>query len=204
MTFSRAAVAAVGVLVLSACSSAAPEPAPQPSTAGSFAAELAVHIDLGDGSSVSGRLSCPKGVYTDAGFELADANTLIEGEGFFDDNELAERGCRELAARPQMLEPAQTGQPCTQVFGGSATAHVTGTVNDRPVERTFDRRDGCGIADWDAAAALFAAVKLPAAEQGPEEPVQPSSEPTATVDNGGRTGSGGSGGTGADLITPTG
>jgi hypothetical protein len=35
------------------------------------------------------------------------------------------------------------------LYGGPATAHVTGTWAGRPVDTRFDRSDGCDIARWD-------------------------------------------------------
>lgn len=39
---------------------------------------------------------------------------------------------------------------CTSQYGGSATAHVTGSWAGRPVDARFSRHDGCEIARWDA------------------------------------------------------
>lgn len=39
---------------------------------------------------------------------------------------------------------------CTMIYGGPATAHVTGTWAGRPVDARFDRSDGCQIERWDA------------------------------------------------------
>ena len=44
---------------------------------------------------------------------------------------------------------------CTLQYGGPEKAHVTGTVDGKPVDVRFDRTDGCGIADYDA---LFEAL----------------------------------------------
>lgn len=41
------------------------------------------------------------------------------------------------------------GTLCTMQYGGSATAHVTGTWAGRPVDARYDRGDGCEIARWD-------------------------------------------------------
>jgi hypothetical protein len=46
-------------------------------------------------------------------------------------------------------------QACTQLYGGPEEAHVTGTLRGEPVDRTIDRADGCGIADYEA---LFEAL----------------------------------------------
>ncbi|GAP50287.1 SSI family serine proteinase inhibitor [Streptomyces azureus] len=60
--------------------------------------------------------------------------------------------------------PAPEGGFCTMQYGGPATAHVTGTWAGRPVDATYDRRDGCGIARWDRLVPLLPDV---GAEQRP-------------------------------------
>ncbi|MFJ9098985.1 SSI family serine proteinase inhibitor [Streptomyces sp. NPDC102405] len=45
--------------------------------------------------------------------------------------------------------PVPAGSFCTMLYGGPATAHVTGTWAGRPVDTWFDRSDGCDIARWD-------------------------------------------------------
>jgi hypothetical protein len=54
-----------------------------------------------------------------------------------------------------VTKPPDGAQACTQIYGGPEEAHVTGTLRGRPVDRTIDRSDGCGIADYEA---LFAAL----------------------------------------------
>jgi hypothetical protein len=44
---------------------------------------------------------------------------------------------------------------CTLVYGGPEQAHVTGTLEGRPVDVSLTRADGCGIADYEV---LFAAL----------------------------------------------
>ncbi|MFH8657766.1 SSI family serine proteinase inhibitor [Streptomyces afghaniensis] len=48
-----------------------------------------------------------------------------------------------------VFAPDPVGGFCTMQYGGPATARVTGTWAGRPVDATYDRRDGCGIARWD-------------------------------------------------------
>ncbi|MFF0012941.1 SSI family serine proteinase inhibitor [Streptomyces sp. NPDC005374] len=45
--------------------------------------------------------------------------------------------------------PVPDGSVCTMLYGGPATAHVTGTWAGRPVDAGFDRSDGCDTARWD-------------------------------------------------------
>jgi hypothetical protein len=58
----------------------------------------------------------------------------------------------ELAA---VTAPPDMARACTQLYGGPEEARVTGTLRGEPVDRTIDRADGCGIADYEA---LFAAL----------------------------------------------
>jgi hypothetical protein len=56
------------------------------------------------------------------------------------------------------LDEALTEDPeraCTQQYGGPEKAHVTGSVNGRPVDITLARSDGCGIAAYEALFASF-------------------------------------------------
>ncbi|MET8947373.1 SSI family serine proteinase inhibitor [Streptomyces sp. NPDC004542] len=45
--------------------------------------------------------------------------------------------------------PVAPGQVCTMLYGGPATAHVTGVWAGRPVDSTYDRSNGCEIDRWD-------------------------------------------------------
>ncbi|MFF2362153.1 SSI family serine proteinase inhibitor [Streptomyces sp. NPDC058122] len=46
--------------------------------------------------------------------------------------------------------PAPPDALCTMVYGGPATAHVTGTWAGRPVDARYDRANGCEISRWNA------------------------------------------------------
>jgi hypothetical protein len=59
---------------------------------------------------------------------------------------------RRLSA---LLAPDDPAQACTQQYGGPERAHVTGTLEGRPVDATVTRTNGCGIADYEA---LFSAL----------------------------------------------
>jgi hypothetical protein len=43
----------------------------------------------------------------------------------------------------------QIAKTCTQIFGGSATATITGRYEETALKLDLDRRDGCGIDSWD-------------------------------------------------------
>jgi hypothetical protein len=46
--------------------------------------------------------------------------------------------------------PVAPGTVCTMLYGGPATAHVTGIWAGRPVDARFERGNGCEIARWDS------------------------------------------------------
>ncbi|MFE1076196.1 SSI family serine proteinase inhibitor [Streptomyces sp. NPDC058783] len=58
--------------------------------------------------------------------------------------------------------PVPEGSVCTMQYGGPATAHVTGVWAGRPVDATYDRRDGCEISRWDRMVPLLPDLGGPA------------------------------------------
>ncbi|MFF2651739.1 SSI family serine proteinase inhibitor [Streptomyces sp. NPDC058045] len=54
--------------------------------------------------------------------------------------------------------PVSAGTMCTMVYGGPATAHVTGTWGGRRVDTEFRRTDGCEVRRWDALVPVLPAV----------------------------------------------
>ncbi|MEU7120451.1 SSI family serine proteinase inhibitor [Streptomyces zaomyceticus] len=57
-------------------------------------------------------------------------------------DQLAEAGANPFA-------PVPADQLCTQVYGGPAVAHITGTWQGRTVDARFSRADGCEIDRWE-------------------------------------------------------
>ncbi|MFJ5260566.1 SSI family serine proteinase inhibitor [Streptomyces sp. NPDC088387] len=55
---------------------------------------------------------------------------------------------RERRAGQDPFAPVPEGSTCTMLYGGKATAHVTGTWSGRRVDARFDRTNGCEIARW--------------------------------------------------------
>jgi hypothetical protein len=47
------------------------------------------------------------------------------------------------------LSPTPPTTACAQVYGGPATALVTGRIGGKEVHATFDLRDSCAIARWE-------------------------------------------------------
>ncbi|MBD0283057.1 MAG: hypothetical protein ICV69_12825 [Thermoleophilaceae bacterium] len=69
--------------------------------------------------------------------------------------------CRLLGGlEPRDLAPVPVRTPCAQVYGGPATAHVTGELRGVRVSANFDLTDGCEIARWRRNAALLGAPGL--------------------------------------------
>nr|WP_234384785.1 SSI family serine proteinase inhibitor [Streptomyces sp. MMG1121] len=61
--------------------------------------------------------------------------------------------CRALDGQTQWgrdtFAPVPPDSVCTMIYGGPATAHVTGTWAGRPVDADYDRSNGCEIGRWD-------------------------------------------------------
>ncbi|MEU6509335.1 SSI family serine proteinase inhibitor [Streptomyces sp. NPDC046942] len=61
--------------------------------------------------------------------------------------------CRAVDGQTQwgrdLFAPVAPGSDCTMIYGGPATAHVTGTWAGRPVDAGYDRSNGCEIGRWD-------------------------------------------------------
>jgi hypothetical protein len=66
--------------------------------------------------------------------------------------------CRVLAGvEPRDLDPVPRGTACAQVYGGPATARVTGELRGVRVSAGFDLSDACEIGRWRRNAALLGA-----------------------------------------------
>jgi hypothetical protein len=60
----------------------------------------------------------------------------------------------DIAALRQALKQ-EPERACTLQYGGPEKAHVTGTLDGRPIDVTLDRADGCGIASYQALFTAF-------------------------------------------------
>lgn len=56
---------------------------------------------------------------------------------------------RATAGGNDPFRPVPTRANCTMVYGGPATAHVTGTWHGREVDARFKRSNGCEIDRWE-------------------------------------------------------
>ncbi|MBO8202238.1 hypothetical protein JW613_28705 [Streptomyces smyrnaeus] len=48
------------------------------------------------------------------------------------------------------FKPVAAGATCTMIYGGPATARVTGTWQGRKVDARFSRTNGCEVARWNS------------------------------------------------------
>lgn len=53
------------------------------------------------------------------------------------------------------LAPVPRDVACTEIYGGPATARVSGILRGESVDATFNRVNGCEIARWDRLASLL-------------------------------------------------
>jgi hypothetical protein len=68
----------------------------------------------------------------------------------------AARACRRARGRAGLLASApDRRRACTQVYGGSERARVTGRIGGNEVSRSFSRTDGCRIDEWDRVVPLL-------------------------------------------------
>ena len=55
----------------------------------------------------------------------------------------------------RLFAPVPAGTACSQIYGGPEIATIAGTVKGHKVNAKFSRTDGCQIARWNSAIALF-------------------------------------------------
>jgi hypothetical protein len=69
--------------------------------------------------------------------------------------------CDRLDAKA--FEPTPQDVACTEIYGGPATARVTGRLEGRTIDARFSRNNGCEIARWDALEWLLGRAPGPSA-----------------------------------------
>jgi hypothetical protein len=73
--------------------------------------------------------------------------------------------CAALAAKGKTaLPPVAKNMICTQIYGGSQTAKITGTWQGETVNAEFSRKNGCEISRWKALEGLLPAVSASLAQ----------------------------------------
>lgn len=65
---------------------------------------------------------------------------------------------RLRALDAQAFDAVADDVACTAVYGGPATAHVTGQLDGRSIDARFSLQDGCEIARWERFAWLLGPV----------------------------------------------
>jgi inhibitor of cysteine peptidase len=133
-----AAVVAVSFVALAGCGDS--EPAAEPSVA----SELTVMVGSAE-VPIAKRATL-----------TVDDSGAATGTGFLASSAAAAAAVLDNdAARARLLNGPDPDQACTEIFGGPDVARVTGTSRGETVDATFDRANGCGIADWDLLQALL-------------------------------------------------
>ncbi|MGW1465266.1 SSI family serine proteinase inhibitor [Streptomyces sp. NPDC002308] len=100
----------------------------------------------------------------DGSYELtcAPAAGTRSGTRAGGDHPQAQAACDRLAeaegAGDDLFRPVDKDAMCTQMYGGPATARITGTWRGRPVDTTVNRKNGCEIARWNALRPLLPAT----------------------------------------------
>ena len=110
-------------------------PAITPAAAATSNINLTLRIDTGDGVAKRYTLLCSPTGGTHPNRKAACA-TLLKGG-------------------VKLLAPVPADAACTMIYGGPQTAVVTGRWSSKRISTTFNRADGCHIAKWEAAQALF-------------------------------------------------
>jgi hypothetical protein len=85
------------------------------------------------GKPETARLTCTKDRSSGTGYLASDADAT----------------CKQIDSISSLLiEGPDLTKACTQVYGGPQTLRVSGRVDYKTVNRTFERTNGCQIADW--------------------------------------------------------
>ena len=74
------------------------------------------------------------------------------GTGYFTTDADPDAACELLRAGgdpvARLIDGPATDVACTEIYGGSEVATVTGTIDGATVDTDFHRNNGCGIFDW--------------------------------------------------------
>ena len=136
----RIAGLVIGAAALASCSTTSPETVPDsssPSATGS-GTSLTIVVSDGSGPTTEVSLTCDPagGTHPDP---AASCDFLAAGA--------------EIGADP--FAPVPADRACAEIYGGPATATVTGVWQGKPVDAEFSRTDACQTARWDQAKVLL-------------------------------------------------
>lgn len=91
---------------------------------------------------------------------------------------VAAAACLEITTNPDLFKPDNPNQLCNDIYGGPATAVVTGTINNTEVNKVFNRINSCKIGEWEQLATLLGNPTTPPPVPQPE--TEPDSEQAPT------------------------
>ena len=72
-----------------------------------------------------------------------------------------EAACAHLQGLDDPFAPIPDDVVCTEQYGGSQTAHITGRWGGEPVDLELSAVDGCHISQWDSLGPLLAVPVMP-------------------------------------------
>ncbi|MFJ1913065.1 SSI family serine proteinase inhibitor [Streptomyces sp. NPDC088147] len=88
----------------------------------------------------------------DSGLRGADGTYRLKCRPAGGTHQQARAACDRLAQlaseQRDPFAPVAKDMQCTMLYGGDATARITGTWQGRAVDATFNRKNGCEIARW--------------------------------------------------------
>jgi hypothetical protein len=88
----------------------------------------------------------------DATITCAPEAETPTGTGYLAEASAAQAACDLLRTNPWavtlLVNGRDPGLMCTQQYGGPEEATVKGTIDGQRVNASINRRDGCGIAEW--------------------------------------------------------
>jgi hypothetical protein len=106
----------------------------KPVTTEGPALELSIRADDGAGSTTSGRIVC--------------RSSGPQATGDFAGGKPAAKLCQDARSLTALLTAKPVRRICTKLYAGPQTAHVTGTIDGRKIDKKFGRADGCQIKDY--------------------------------------------------------
>ena len=108
----------------------------------------------GKAPRVSLRIAYASGEESKRG-SLTCAGSAVRRRGFLADRD-GVRLCRRARRLATFLsKPPDRDRACSEIYGGSDTAQVSGRIGEADIDRRFSRSEGCEIADWDRAQVLL-------------------------------------------------
>src|SRR5918998_890886 len=112
-------------------------PADDPVVRPGPSALLTIAVDDGEGDDATATVRCAPGAYRATGYLRLEQPAEL---------------CRRVGELEGFLtSPPARGRACAEVYGGPATARISGRFEGGRVDRRLARTDACEIDDWDRA-----------------------------------------------------